>query len=354
MGSSGAHLAKALWIGETIGSVRTMGDDGLSGWRWSSQERIGLLCAAYCAANGAFVPAFAKLTTDRAAPLFVAAATTLCAALCAGVVLYVRGELRWLVTRPFGGWLFVVGSLGTGAAFLLFFRGAQHASAIDTLLCLQSEPVYSLLLAWGVLGHRPTRRRLGAIGVLLTGIVLAVGAHGLEASGGIWMLLATPLCWQLSHLIVLRTLVGLPPSVLTGARYIDGGVVLALLWVAGGGLSELPPRQAVLGVAPLLALQGAVLSYFGTLIWYQALTRLDLARTTAIVVPSVPLLSLVATFLLLGEVPSSIQGFGLALTAAGVLAFVTAPHVSTPVPIASGPAAADIEAAASDSLRAAQ
>lgn len=314
-----------------------------------------MLCAAYCAANGAFVPAFAKLTTDRAAPLFVAAATTLCAAFCAGGVLHLRGELRLLVTRPFGGWLFVVGGLGTAAAFLLFFRGAQHASAIDTVLCLQSEPVYSLLLAWLVLGHRPTRRRLGAIGVLLAGILLAVGAHGSATSSGIWMLLATPLCWQLSHLIVLRTLIGVPPSVLAGARYIDGGAILALLWVAGGGLSALPPRPAVLGVAPLLAFQGAVLSYLGTLVWYQALTRLDLARTTAIVVPSVPLLSLVATFLLLGEVPSITQGFGLVLTAAGVLAFVTAPHVGVPAQTASRPAAANLAAApAPDSLRAAQ
>jgi len=41
-------------------------------------------------------------------------------------------------------------------------------------------------------------------------------------------------------------------------------------------------------------------------------------------VPSIPLLSLGASFLLLGEVPSLRQAAGMALAAGGVLAFVTA------------------------------
>jgi drug/metabolite transporter (DMT)-like permease len=76
----------------------------------------------------------------------------------------------------------------------------------------------------------------------------------------------------------------------------------------------------------LIALQGVVLSYVGTLFWYGAVTRLDLARATSIVVPSVPLLSIAASFVLLGEVPSPAQWCGLAMTAIGVFAFVTAPH----------------------------
>ena len=69
-----------------------------------------------------------------------------------------------------------------------------------------------------------------------------------------------------------------------------------------------------------------MLCYLGTIVWYAAIARLDLARTTAIVVPSIPVLSLAATFLLLGEVPTLRQALGMLLTAAGVLAFVTAPH----------------------------
>jgi drug/metabolite transporter (DMT)-like permease len=290
------------------------------------QERLGLLFAGLCALNGAFVPAVAKLTTGRAGPLFVAAVTSLWAGACAGVVLGLRDELRVLTRPVVGPRLVAIGALGTAAAFYLFFLGASRASAIETVLCLQSEPAYSLVLAWLALGHRPTARRVAAITILLAGIMMAVGAPGVSASSGVWILLTTPLCWQLSHLIVLRGLAGISPSVLTGARYIHGGILLAAVWAASGGIATLPPAGELLRMMPLLALQGVILSYAGTLLWYQAITRLDLARTTAIVVPSIPLLSLAASFVLLGEVPSAREWIGLLLTAAGVFAFVTAPH----------------------------
>jgi len=95
-------------------------------------------------------------------------------------------------------------------------------------------------------------------------------------------------------------------------------------WMASGGAAALRPWVDVLRLLPLLALQGVILFYVGTLLWYQAVTRLDLARTTAIVVPSIPLLSLGASFVLLGEVPSAYQSIGMLVTAAGVLTFATA------------------------------
>ena len=58
----------------------------------------------------------------------------------------------------------------------------------------------------------------------------------------------------------------------------------------------------------------------------RVLARIDLARATAIVVPSVPVLSLLVTFVLVGEVPTGAQWLGMGLTVAGVLAFVLAPH----------------------------
>jgi drug/metabolite transporter (DMT)-like permease len=294
-----------------------------------TQDRRGLLFAALCAANGAFVPAFAKLTTDRGDPFFVAAATTLFAGIFAAIVLGLRGDLEFLVRRGTGPRLFIVGTLGTACAFLLFFYGARRTTAIEAVLCLQIEPAYSLLLSWMFLGHRPTLRRVLAIGVLLVGITLAVGGRGVSPSAGVWALLVTPLCWQVSHLIVLRRLTGVPPHVLTGARYVDGGAVFAVLWLARGGLAALPGPAQLASLLPLLALQGIILCYIGTLLWYEAITRLDLARSTAIVVPSIPVLSLGASFLLLGEVPTPYQWGGLLLTAAGVSAFVTAPHMMT-------------------------
>lgn len=290
-----------------------------------SSDRAGLVYAGLCALNGAFVPAVAKLTTDRAAPLFVAMTTCLVAGVAGLVALSLRREVGRIVERGNRARLFVTGALGTGLAFFLFFEGARRSSAIDTVLCLQIEPAYSLIAARVFLGHPMTRRRIGAVGLLLAGIALAIGAEGFTGSAGAWLLLATPLCWQASHLIVLRGGAVVEPHVLTGARYVYGGLLLAAFWLARDGLAALPEPELLASLAPVLVLQGVLQSYLGTFLWYQAIARLDLARSTAIVVPSIPLLSLVASFLLLGEVASARQWLGLALTAAGVVSFVSAP-----------------------------
>jgi drug/metabolite transporter (DMT)-like permease len=299
-----------------------------------SREKVGLLFAALCALNGAFVPAFAVLTTGRADAMLVATVSSLFAGVAALVVLGVRGEIGVLLRRREGPWLATIGLLGTALAYALFFLGASRTRAIETALCLQVEPVYSLFASRVFLGHPITPRRLIASAVALSGIALAIGAHHATLGPGVWILFATPACWQSSHIVVLRKLRGIAPPVLTGARYLYGGLLLALFFgareLASSGASRVPEPAALRALLPLLALQGIVLAYLGTNLWYQAISRLDLARTTAIVVPSIPLLSFGASFALLGEVASPAQWAGLALTAAGVLAFVTAPHAVRP------------------------
>jgi len=308
------------------------------------QERSGLAFAALCALNGAFVPAFAKLTTGAADGLLVAAATSGFAGLAAAVLLAARGELARLFARERLPYLLAIGALGTAVTFFLFYEGAHRTSAILTALCLQVEPVYSLVLARLALGHPITPRRLAAVTTIVAGIGLALGPEGASGWLGVALLLATPLGWQLSHLIVLRGLGDVEPPTLTGARYLFGGAFLAAAWAATGGPARLPAGDALARLVPLLALQGIVLSFVGTLLWYATIARLDLARATSIVVPSVPLLSLGASFLLLGEVAGPREWAGLALTAAGVLAFVTAPDAHEPrvrVPSPTAPIAVD-------------
>jgi drug/metabolite transporter (DMT)-like permease len=212
---------------------------------------------------------------------------------------------------------------------VLFFEGVSRTSAIETALCLQVEPLYSLLIARAFLGHPLTPRRLLAVTLLLVGIALAVGIEGLSGSSGVWLLLATPLCWQGSHLLMLKRLPEATPPLLTGARYVFGFGVLALYWALRAGPATIPPAEVLVPLIPVLVLQGLVTFYLGTAFWYAAITRLDLARTTAIVVPSIPILSLGASFLLLGEVASPREWAGLLLCVGGVLLFVTAPHAGT-------------------------
>ena len=179
----------------------------------AAQERAGLLFAGLCAALGAFSPGFAKLTTNALDGLSVAVVTTAFAALAGLALLVQRGELGRLArparaSRASPRWA----RSGPAARSTSSSRARSARSAIETALCLQVEPAYSLLLARAVLGHRITARRLAAAGVILVGIALALEARGLSGALGVACLLATPLCWQLSHLIALRGLPAVRPA----------------------------------------------------------------------------------------------------------------------------------------------
>jgi drug/metabolite transporter (DMT)-like permease len=290
-------------------------------------EGIGLALAAYCVANGAFVATVAKLTTGSAQPLSIAFLTSAFGGLAVLGVLVARGKLGLLAVRRDLPALLAVGALGTALALLLFYSGAKRATAVETALCVQTEPLYALFGTRLLLGHPLTPQRVAAVAAIGAGIALALGTQPTSGWLGLALLLATPLAWQSSHWVALRALPVFDPLQLAGARYVFGTLVLLPLWLALEGPAGLPSGDELARLVPIVALQGAMLGFGGTLAWYGAVKRLDLTRTTAIVVPSVPIVSLVVSYLVLGEKVSAREAAGFALTAGGVLAFALAPSV---------------------------
>jgi len=287
----------------------------------------GLALAGYCVLNGSFVPAFAKLTTHAASGLSNALLASAFGGVAALALMLARGQLPLLFDKRDFPTLLAVGALGTALAFVLYYSGAKRVSAIETALCVQTEPFYSLLGTRFVLGHAMPRRRVAAVGAIGLGIAVAIGTRPVSGWLGLGLLLATPLAWQSSHWVALKRLDVFDPMQLSGARYVYGTLVLLPVWLLLEGTAGLPARAELPAFLPTVAVQGAVLSFGGTLAWYGAVKRLDLTRTTAIVVPSAPIVSLLVSYLVLGEQVTLRQAIGFALTAAGVLAFALSPSV---------------------------
>ncbi len=156
-------------------------------------------------------------------------------------------------------------------------------------------------------------RRVAAACVLPAGIVLAVGVGGLSDALGVTLLLLTPLSWQICHLLTLgdcRTWSPFSSRGLATCTAAPWWPCQPGRWVAP---DLVPSAEVFAAQLPVLALQGVGLSYLGTMLWYLTIARLDLARATAIVVPSIPLLSLGASFLVVGEVPTLGQAAGMLL-----------------------------------------
>ena len=67
--------------------------------------------------------------------------------------------------------LAVTSLLATAAAFTIQSWAQQHLAPAPTALLLSLEPVFALLISWGVLGKSLTRRELAGAGLILTSIL---------------------------------------------------------------------------------------------------------------------------------------------------------------------------------------
>ena len=212
--------------------------------------------------------------------------------LCVLPVVYARGELPMLVDRRYRMRLLTLSIIGTVVTTLTLIFGLRRIDAVAGTLLLQSEPVYSLLLATLFAGERPTSRQLIATAIIVVGIASAVGASSSSYSPA-WaaiLVAATPLLWQTSHVLSLPVMPPLSPLCMTAARYGYASIVLTLALAAVNPYAVVQLREPVVLVT--IVATGVICYFLASLAWYAAITRLSLAWTTALVIPGIPLLSI--------------------------------------------------------------
>lgn len=282
--------------------------------------RVGLILAVVNTVIGAMQPVVTRYGALRIDPLLLCAGTVGVASLCIAPVLYRAGELRLLFSRRYTLRLFAISAVGTIATTFSLIYGLREVKAITGVLLLQTEPIYSLLLATLVVGERPSLRQVAATAAILAGISLAVGTGGGVAGTTAIALLMTPLFWQTSHVLCLPVMPPLSPTCIAGARYIFAAIVLApvLVWSGSANLTQL----AAPAPAAVILLTGTVIYAIGSSTWYGAISRLSLAWTTALVVPGIPLLTILFAIAFLGEKVSARELAGIAIAIAGVIALV--------------------------------
>jgi drug/metabolite transporter (DMT)-like permease len=278
--------------------------------------------AALCTVTAATQPALMRFGATRLDPMLFAAGCAVVATLCVLPVVYARGELGMLLDRRYRMRLLTLSIIGTVVTTLTLVFGLRRIDAVAGTLLLQSEPVYSLLLATLVAGERPSLRQLAATAIIVTGIVSAIDA-GSGAFSPAWaaMLVAgTPLLWQTSHVLSLPVMPPLSPLCMTAARYGYAAVVLTLALAvvnphAVGQLADPVVLETIVAT-------GVVCYFLASTAWYAAITRLSLAWTTALVIPGIPLLSILWAIVFLGERATRRDLIGILISISGVLLLV--------------------------------
>lgn len=199
--------------------------------------------------------------------------TTLKNLVAAGVLLSVAA----LLVRPAdvrqvsrSGWvgLTVVGLVGGGIAFLLFFVGLAMASAPSAAFIQKTMFVWVAIMAVPLLAERLGPVQLAALGALVAGQALVLPPRGIAWGVGETLILVATLCWAVEVVIVRRVLRGVATPIVAAGR-LGIGLIVLVGYVAftgrAGGILALPPQAWAWIVLTGLILAGYVGMWFGAL-----------------------------------------------------------------------------------------
>jgi drug/metabolite transporter (DMT)-like permease len=195
----------------------------------------------------------------------------------------------------------------------IVFVGAGLATVIANLQVLVVGVV-----AWLLLGERPSNRLLAAVPIALLGVVLisgvvGSGAYGSDPALGVILGLAAAACYA-GYLLVLRR--GQDGRHVAGP-IMDATIATAIFAALGGiivGDFQPIPGWPAAGWLALLAISAQVT---GGLLIAVALPRLP-AVTTSLLLLSQPVASVLLAMLIVAEAPSAEQLAGVALVVIGV------------------------------------
>jgi len=270
---------------------------------------------------GAMQPVLTRYVAVRLDPILFCAAVTTIAATCALPILYRRGELPKLFDRRYLPWLVAMSMSGTFLTSLTLIYGMEHIDAIASVILLQTEPVYSLILSTVVVGERPSSRQLFATATILVGIgSVFFAGNAFSPMLAATLIFITPFFWQTSHVIGLRVMPPLTPVGVAGARFIFAASIFIPIYAFGNhaSLAQLGDMRLLMAILAT----GFFIYFLSALTWYGAISRLSLSWTTALVVPGVPLISMMFAMMFLGEHPTAREVTGVLIAIGGVLALV--------------------------------
>jgi drug/metabolite transporter (DMT)-like permease len=232
------------------------------------------------------------------------------------LVAFLRRERLW---PPLDQWprLIAFAMLNYGLFIVLTTESLMWLKASEAVVITYTLPVWASLLAWPMLGERPTLLKLLALVLALGGVALLVGADNAAASWeklpGAAMGLAAAVLFGLGTVLAKKRPLRLPPTTSVAWQAMLGMILVVSLaafespdWgqvTAGGWLSI-----AYISTIPL------TVAY---LAWFRAL-RMVPASTAATTVLVSPLVGVIGSGLLLGETFGPRQLIALALTLAGV------------------------------------
>ena len=175
--------------------------------------------------------------------------------------------------------LLVLGVVGGGLAFALFFEGLALAASPSSAVLQKTLFLWVAIAAWPLLGERPGAASLLALVVLLGGTLLLDPPAGTGLGVGELLILAATLLWTGETILARRLLPRVGAGRGAAARMAIGSIVLLAIVAVSGGLAGIaawtPAMWGFVAITAVL-LAGYVAA------WYGALERAPAAVVTSV------------------------------------------------------------------------
>jgi drug/metabolite transporter (DMT)-like permease len=293
-----------------------MTDQTLTGAR-ARIAPAGLLFLAITSVGWGFNWPVTKYLLSELPPLTLRGATGVIGAALLALFAVLRGQS---LKVPAEIWprLILAGLLNVAAWMVLMGLALLWLRASEAALIAYTMPVWASLLAWPVLGERPTVLRTLALLMAFAGLTAIMGGNGLEASmaklPGILMVLGGSICFALGTVLAKKLPIRLPP--ITAAAW-QIGIGCVPIFIVGLAI-ERADVNAITQLGWALLFYSTVIQFcVAYLSWFAALARLP-ASVAAIGTMAVPVIGVVASALALGEPLGPGQIAALVFTLAGV------------------------------------
>jgi len=222
------------------------------------------------------------------------------------------GRTSWLA-------LTVVGLVGGGLAFLLFFTGLAMASAPSAAFIQKTMFVWVAMLAVPFLGERLGWTQIIALLVLAVGQFLVLPPRGVMWGTGETLILVATLCWA-AEVVVVRRYLRTTATPIVAAGRLGIGLVALVGFILFSGRAE-----GILSLGPSawgwVLLTGVVLAGYVTA-WFAALRRAPATVVTSVLVGGAVITGALQA-LTNGGAPSPdlVAGYLLIAAAVGLTAF---------------------------------
>jgi drug/metabolite transporter (DMT)-like permease len=259
-----------------------------------------------------------KLVLREWPPLFSRGSAGLAAALGLALIALLRRERLSIPRGVFrrlasAAALNVFAWMGFATLAMVWLKVSEGALLVYTM------PIWAMLLAWPILGERPTAKGITALALGVAGVGVLLTARGGPAVGpdklpGVLLALGAAILFAFGAAASRGRPLPLPPLAAVAWQVGLG----CLPMVAAGLLFERPDPEALTPVGwaamAYMAMVSMGLCYLG---WFAALRRLP-AATASMATLLAPLVGVVAAALTLGEPLGPREGLSLGLTLGGV------------------------------------